>query len=76
MYWFNKFRKLYTKYAVVDRIKEIEKDFDNINKYYQANETRNSIFVDNITKYIMKFITIYNKYLIKNYIIRSYSIDN
>jgi len=47
-----KFRKLYTKYAVVDRIKEIEKDFDEINKYYQTNETRNSIFIDNITKYI------------------------
>uniref|UniRef100_UPI0039B9CA5C hypothetical protein n=1 Tax=Candidatus Ruminimicrobium bovinum TaxID=3242779 RepID=UPI0039B9CA5C len=47
-----KFRKLYTKYAVVDRIKEIEKDFYEINKYYQTNETRNSIFMDNITKYI------------------------
>ena len=47
-----KFRTIYSKYAVIDRIKEIEKDFDNINKYYQANETRNSVFINNITKNI------------------------
>ncbi|WP_413853717.1 hypothetical protein [Candidatus Ruminimicrobium bovinum] len=45
---FNKFRQLYTKYAVVDRIKEIEKDFFELDKYYNINDERNSIFVNNI----------------------------
>ena len=39
------FRQLYEKYAAVDRIKEIEQDFAQINKYYEINDQRNNIFV-------------------------------
>ena len=45
---FKKFRNLYAKYSVIDRIKEIEEDFVEIDKYYDINDQRNSIFVDNI----------------------------
>lgn len=45
---FSKFRQLYAKYAVVDRIKEIEKDFVELDNYYNINDERNSIFVNNI----------------------------
>lgn len=44
------FRNLYAKYASVDRIKEIEKDFDELNKYYKINDQRNNIFVENLLK--------------------------
>jgi len=39
------FRQLYGKYATIDRIKEIEQDFAQINKYYEINDKRNDIFV-------------------------------
>ena len=44
------FRQIYEKYATIDRIKEIEKDFDEINKYYTINDQRNDIFVKNLLK--------------------------
>ncbi len=44
------FRELYSKYATVDRIEEIEQDFDEINKYYDINDQRNNIFVENLLK--------------------------
>ncbi|MBR4633148.1 MAG: hypothetical protein IKO48_07540 [Elusimicrobia bacterium] len=44
------FRNLYAKYAAVDRIKEIENDFNEINKYYDINDQRNNIFVKNLLK--------------------------
>lgn len=45
---YNKFRKLYSKYAVFDGIKDIEKDFVKLNRYYDINDGRNFIFVYNI----------------------------
>lgn len=45
---YKEFRNLYGKYAAVDRIKEIEKDFTEINKYYEINDERNNIFVKNL----------------------------
>ena len=47
---YEQFRTLYAKYAVVDRIKEIDGDFDEINKYYRINDQRNNIFVANLLK--------------------------
>jgi hypothetical protein len=47
---YERFRNLYAKYAVVDRIKEIENDFIEINKYYDINDQRNNIFVKNLLK--------------------------
>ena len=48
--YYNQFRQLYAKYATVDRIKEIEQDFDEINKYYNINDQRNNIFIKNLLK--------------------------
>ena len=45
---FAKFRSLYGKYAVTDRIKEIEQDFSEINNYYEINDKRNDVFVNNL----------------------------
>lgn len=45
---FDKFRLLYSKYAVIDRLKDIEKDFPHISKYYEVNSERNNIFIENI----------------------------
>jgi len=42
------FRKLYGKYATIDRIKEIESDIAELNKYYEINDKRNEIFVNNL----------------------------
>jgi len=42
------FRTLYGKYSSVDRIKEIEQDFAQINKYYEINDKRNDVFVKNL----------------------------
>lgn len=53
---FKTFRKLYSKYSVIDRTKDIETDFDLINTYYNVNEKRNSIFLEKIlnnVKYAM-----------------------
>ncbi|MBR4632874.1 MAG: hypothetical protein IKO48_06125, partial [Elusimicrobia bacterium] len=45
---YEQFRQLYAKYASIDRIKEIENDFSEFNKYYEINDIRNEIFVDNL----------------------------
>lgn len=45
---FRKFRLLYSKYAVVDRISEIDVDIDFINAYYDTNDARNNIFISNV----------------------------
>jgi len=45
---FAKFRNLYGKYAVTDRLKEIEQDFSEINNYYEINDKRNDVFVNNL----------------------------
>ncbi|MBO7610604.1 MAG: hypothetical protein J6T23_00145 [Elusimicrobia bacterium] len=47
---YDTFRQIYAKYAAVDRIKEIECDFEEINKYYDINDQRNNIFVKNLLK--------------------------
>ena len=47
---YDQFRTLYSKYAVVDRIQEIDDDFDELNKYYRINDQRNNIFVANLLK--------------------------
>lgn len=47
---YDMFRQLYAKYATVDRIKEIEDDFAEINKYYDINDQRNNIFVKNLLR--------------------------
>ena len=47
---YDMFRQIYAKYAAVDRIKEIEDDFEEINKYYDINDKRNNIFVKNLLK--------------------------
>ena len=47
---YDQFRTLYSKYAVVDRIWEIDGDFDELNKYYKINDQRNNIFVANLLK--------------------------
>ena len=45
---YEQFRQLYAKYATVDRIKEVEKDFAELNKYYGINDIRNEVFVNNL----------------------------
>ena len=45
---YKQFRQLYGKYATVDRIKEIESDIAELNKYYEINDQRNEIFVNNL----------------------------
>ena len=45
---YEQFRQLYSKYATVDRIKEIESDIAELNKYYEINDVRNEIFVNNL----------------------------
>ncbi|MGE4385491.1 MAG: hypothetical protein AB7E39_06475 [Endomicrobiaceae bacterium] len=55
---FDKFRLLYSKYAVIDRLKDIEQDFAYINEYYDVNSDRNNIFITNIlndTDKVLKF---------------------
>ncbi len=47
---YTQFRELYSKYATADRIAIIEQDFDEINKYYEINDQRNNIFVENLLK--------------------------
>ncbi len=47
---FNKFRELYAKYTVVDVLKTLENDFALFNAYYNLNNERNKIFVDNMLK--------------------------
>lgn len=48
---FGQFRELYAKYAVVNDINSISGDFDLLNAYYNLNDHRNEIFVNNIFKY-------------------------
>ena len=45
---YEQFRQLYGKYATVDRIKEIESDIAELNKYYEINDIRNEVFVNNL----------------------------
>ena len=45
---YKQFRQLYGKYATVDRIEEIEPDIAELNKYYEINDIRNEIFVNNL----------------------------
>ncbi len=45
---YDKFVNLYSKYSTVNRIETIEKDFNEINSYYETNNVRNDIFVSNI----------------------------
>lgn len=45
---FKKFMDIYEKYASVNRIKEIENDFEDLNKYYEINDNRNNIFVNRV----------------------------
>lgn len=49
---YNNFIELYSKYVTVNRIKDIEKDFDNINSYYETNNIRNNVFLSNILESI------------------------
>ena len=48
---YNQFRQFYAKYATVDRIKDIEQDFAEINKYYSINDQRNNIFVEKLLEH-------------------------
>ena len=45
---YEQFRQLYAKYATIDRIREIEKEFTELNKYYEINDIRNEVFVNNL----------------------------
>ncbi|MDR1195894.1 MAG: hypothetical protein LBL00_05395, partial [Endomicrobium sp.] len=47
---FDKFRELYSKYAVINDLKEVERDFELLNTYYKLNDKRNDIFAENIFK--------------------------
>lgn len=47
---FNTFAALYKKYASVDYISEIGKQFDFLNEYYDVNNKRNEIFIDKINE--------------------------
>ena len=47
---FDKFYDIYAKYAVIDRIAGLKKDMKELNRYYEVNDIRNSIFVSNILK--------------------------
>jgi hypothetical protein len=47
---FDEFKRLYAKYAVINNIKSLEKDFELLNAYYNLNNDRNEIFVKNIFK--------------------------
>ncbi|MDR1695747.1 MAG: hypothetical protein LBR69_03845, partial [Endomicrobium sp.] len=44
----NRFLDIYSKYAAVDDIGAIKKDFAEINAYYDVNTERNNIFISNI----------------------------
>lgn len=43
-----KFKELYAKYAVVDRLSDLKTDFDMLDSYYSANNYRNGIFINNV----------------------------
>ena len=43
-----KFKNIYSKYSIVDRISYLEKDFVVLDKYYEVNALRNKIFLKNI----------------------------
>ncbi len=45
---FIKFKEIYSKYAVVDRLTDLKPDFDMLNSYYCVNNLRNDIFINNI----------------------------
>lgn len=47
---FAKFKTIYAKYSVIDRIKEMETDFALVNEYYCINDIRNEIFVKNLLR--------------------------
>lgn len=47
-----KFKSIYSKYAVVDRLKFLEDYFGLLNEYYAVNNLRNEIFLKNIFKSI------------------------
>lgn len=47
---FDKFYDIYAKYAVIDRIAGLKNDMKELNRYYEVNDIRNSIFVSNILK--------------------------
>ncbi|MDD5021238.1 MAG: hypothetical protein PHR82_03755 [Endomicrobiaceae bacterium] len=44
----NKFKNIYSKYAVVDRLTDLTNDFDMLDKYYSINNMRNGIFINNM----------------------------
>lgn len=48
----SKFKTIYSKYAVVDRLAFLEKDFILLDEYYKVNNLRNEIFLKNIFKNI------------------------
>jgi len=45
---FNKFREIYSKYAVIDRLADLKADFDMLDAYYSVNNYRNGIFINNV----------------------------
>jgi hypothetical protein len=45
---YDRFVNLYSKYSNINRINTIQKDFDEINSYYETNNIRNDIFISNI----------------------------
>jgi len=49
---FGKFRNIWAKYAPVDKITALTADFQLLNDYYKANETRNEIFIKNMPELI------------------------
>ena len=64
---YDKFIELYSKYSSINRIKNIEKDFNEINLYYETNNIRNDVFISNIITNIndeIKNINIGNRDLI------------
>ena len=48
--YYEQFKQLYSKYAIIDRIKDIDQDCVEINKYYTINDQRNDIFIENLLK--------------------------
>lgn len=48
---FDKFRNLWSKYSYYDQMNSLQEDFDLLKEYYQVNDNRNEIFIENISKY-------------------------
>lgn len=44
----DKFKELYAKYSISNDVAKLDKEFEQLNKFYEVNTDRNNIFVDNM----------------------------